>query len=617
MGDYAKTLGTTAEALDKTQKMQALLNEVMRQAGTMTAGAGMPSGAAMAQAQLQRAQEESQVAVGNFFAPMVREVLQDQVEIIQLLTGKWDALAKAQSNARDEMADNQGLSPEELERMGAYVEAIDAVDAAVARGIPYAKDYGNALQGMAAAAENGDLSDAQANQIRLITNALADATRAFEAEMAAALDAGDALEISRTKTEGMVGAVDQTNPVLAEMAAKLGWVGQAALAAATDVASFNAEVARIQGAISVTQGIKSAGLSKVQMLAGQALDEGVDPATVRQMVTDATAAVEDLILAVDASGVAQFDNKLKVDDATTSMESYVDGVRTANSESKKLAAGGLADINKAYDDIKSKASSVITGALQTDVKVENQPYQDGINENSKRLADIANKGFAGQSWMEEFKTEAAGVYEELKKVEEAGGDVKAKAAEIFANVQAGLDLRTLDRGMIKQRVKDMILGDQNVAALAAEIAQELSQEMGVPLAQVQATTRTALGLPTEDSAGAGKGGAETKGDTGKATGQAAGGAFGTGFIAGIDGPAIAASAIASIAVGFLLNEKKVRGSGAVVGAWWGEGFMGTVGENVPPGLLEMLVAKLLPAILAAIAAKNAQGKPDDGSGGPP
>ena len=68
-------------------------------------------------------------------------------------------------------------------------------------------------------------------------------------------------------------------------------------------------------------------------------------------------------------------------------------------------------------------------------------------------------------------------------------EAQAKAEQI------GIAAETKDlEVMVKAKVKAMILGDQNMAALAEEIAQELAAEMNIPLSQ--APTNTRLGIST-------------------------------------------------------------------------------------------------------------------------
>ena len=48
----------------------------------------------------------------------------------------------------------------------------------------------------------------------------------------------------------------------------------------------------------------------------------------------------------------------------------------------------------------------------------------------------------------------------------------------------------------------------------------------------------------------------------------------------------------------------LKKSGGAAGAQSGVGFLNGVGDNVPPGLVEILVTKVLPFIQAAMAAQG-------------
>jgi hypothetical protein len=177
----------------------------------------------------------------------------------------------------------------------------------------------------------------------------------------------------------------------------------------------------------------------------------------------------------------------------------------------------------------------------------------------------------------------------------SGMNPQAAAQQLMGEFQAGLRPDLLDQGMIKERVKAMILGENSLAQTAQEIAAEVAAELGVSMPEALAAANQALGVSDD-------GGGQDQ--------------FGAGFADGVDGPAVASSSLAKIAKAFLDHESQVRQSGGVVGAWWGEGFMATVGVNVPPGLLDMLTAKLLPAILAAQAGQaSMSGTSDGGAGG--
>ena len=169
----------------------------------------------------------------------------------------------------------------------------------------------------------------------------------------------------------------------------------------------------------------------------------------------------------------------------------------------------------------------------------------------------------------------------------AWADPKAAAAQLLTEFQQGLRPELLDFEMIKQRVRDELTSQQAIAAMTGELTSQLMAELGVSAAQVQ-SAMAGLGLPST-----GTGAADTD-------------QFGAGFEKGIDAQATAAGSLAKIAKAFLENQDKVKQSGSVVGAWWGEGFMAVVQNNVPPGLLDLLTNLLLPKIQAAQAAAASQ-----------
>jgi len=161
--------------------------------------------------------------------------------------------------------------------------------------------------------------------------------------------------------------------------------------------------------------------------------------------------------------------------------------------------GGLSGVADQFEDIRSAVQSVIDQSTTLDVGLNPAdflPREDAINENARRLAAIMRDGLGNQEWMDEFKREVPGIFDELA----ASDDPRAAAARILQQFQAGMRPELLDREQIKNRVRQMILGDQSSAQLAQEIAQELSGELNVSLAQAQQAANSVLGggalLPT-------------------------------------------------------------------------------------------------------------------------
>ena len=233
--------------------------------------------------------------------------------------------------------------------------------------------------------------------------------------------------------------------------------------------------------------------------------------------------------------------------------------------------GGISSVGDQFDDLRSKVQGVIDQSTTLDVGLNPAdflPREDAINENARRLAAIMRDGIGNQEWLDEFKAEVPALWEELS----TSGDPQAAAARMLQEFQAGLRPELLDKQLIKDRVKAMILGDQSSADRANEIAQELSSELGVSLAQAQQAVGGFMGgglgatMPLEQAGPDGAQPAQNFVNKWTATvtamlsdfdqtGRSAGNAFGTGFMA-VQGVYIdqwAAALVSIVTAGVLAN----------------------------------------------------------------
>ena len=236
----------------------------------------------------------------------------------------------------------------------------------------------------------------------------------------------------------------------------------------------------------------------------------------------------------------------------------------------------------AFDALKSKVSSVLSGALNVDVGVNADdllPREDAINEDARRLADVAVNGFASP-WADYLNNKFPGMFGEAFE----GGDIKTKAAQLLKDFEDGLNPQLIDKDKAKERVKRMILGDASMAELAAQVTAELQAEMGgnAP-ADLAAKVQQALG-------GTGSGGAET----------------GANF-AGTTLDAIVTSDVGGNMVATVVNQAAgkaalVKASGESSGKLWGTSVLtGAQQAGVPEGLITLLIGFLWPAVLAKMA----------------
>jgi len=275
----------------------------------------------------------------------------------------------------------------------------------------------------------------------------------------------------------------------------------------------------------------------------------------------------------------------------------------------ETATGGVgaatAAVSDEYDNLKSKVQSVLSGALSPDIGFDPAsilPRADDINENARRIAAIANEGIIGQPWLEDFKNTAPQAWSDIMAQVAAGVDAKTAAAKIYQDFQSGLRPDLIDKDLVKQRVKAMIVGDQNMAALATEIAQELATEMNIPLEQALAAAGGAMGVTT-GAAGEATAAANAGGTDMTAGGAQAGTTFVAGFLATADGTQL----VAGIVTKLQTEMPKFLEAGKGAGTQWGSGFMTTVESSIATPLINLLVTLVTPGIMAQMAAKESQG----------
>ena len=622
MKEYADTLGKTVTALSAVERKQALVNAVMAStpASVGTAGIGLAS----AQQQAAAAQANAEAAAGAFFAPIVREVEQGKAQLFQSLTGTYDEFAAKISNINDILADAAGdssISAEWTTRFTELQSALSLVGTALAAGVPGAEDYATAIGNIAAkASATRQITDQQAGSIAMIVHQVTLATSQFNSYQAA-IDADTSAFQALYSPLNMVGnTLNELNAIsaasrieLEALAGKLGWVGQMALSASSDIASFNMNVASIEAAVNSVNAIVSSGKSKAEFLALDAISKGANPEIVKQMLENVTTVLDANTYTIQNNTDAHIDNQMAVDDAVSPLQNLVNNLDEADAAAKRLASEGLsaskkaaADAAREFENLKSKVASMLQEGLSPDVSIADSilPRTDDINENARRLAAIANDGIGDQSWMEEFKNEVPGIFDEIVNA----ANPQAAAARIFQEFQLGLRPELMDKELIKQRIKDAILGEQKMDALATEIAQELSASMGISLPAALKAAQDALGVAPTGGEGAESGGAVTgvtiKPKFDLADIRSAGATAGTEFSAGMDAPGVANK----FSVSFMLSMKEFYGrfyaSGAASAGEYNSGFITQFKSNVPVEIVLALATLVTPEVLAAIDSRN-------------
>ena len=259
------------------------------------------------------------------------------------------------------------------------------------------------------------------------------------------------------------------------------------------------------------------------------------------------------------------------------------------------------EAEQAFSSLKSQVSGVLNQALSSDVfsSIDFEgilPREDAINEDARRLADVAVRGYESP-WAEYLKNKFPNLFTDSTE------DIKVVAAQIIKNFQAGLVPELIDKETAKETVRKMLVGETKLEELASEIASELSAEFaGIGLADLQAKAAQALGVSNEEGKVATNVAVSPVFNFDSEAATASSQAFANEF-SNQAGATIEASIAATIVAA--TNSDNVLESSALAGKSngevWGRGFLDIVTENIPAKLIDILSLLILPNIEAFLA----------------
>lgn len=581
--DYAKTLGTTAAALTDTQRKQALLNQVISQTNT----SALP-----AVSQFERmdaAIENAKVAMGQLFGPAVSVIAQNLADAANALTDATTATATEIAQATIYGSGSQIQEQiAEVENLRALLDfkTLQGGDAQALANLQeqlaYAETYLDGLvisYNEAATVLGGPIIDTEA--IKQGEIALTNAAAATEGLTQATGDAEAAATLASYSFVRMASGLSQVQ----------------AQAGATAGIIYNLTGA--VNALNASTGVMQANSDLLGQFTPQI--NGITSGLIGNLGIDAALAKGEELKRQTADRIEQ----LRAEHYTSAEIELI--LQSEVAETQKWAgsldnvSAATAAINQEFEDLKGKVSGVLTDALNVDMGDASidklLPREDAVNENARRLAAIMNEGLANQPWLEEFKNEVPGIFAEIA----SAPDARVAAAKIMQDFQAGMRPELIDKEAAKAKVKAMILGEQNMAALAEEIAAELAAEMNIPLSQAMAAAGGALGVKPQAGQG-GEAGAAPAGPDMTSAGASASASFVAGFEANANGAVIVASIITKMEA----NYTQLTASGAKAGTNWGAGFMSTVETGVAQPLISLLATLVLPEVVAQLKQNQTQ-----------
>jgi hypothetical protein len=540
--DYAASVGKAASALSDAEKKQALLNAVIASSKDIVdanniAGENMVDKFERMDAAISNAKS----ALGELFAPAVAVVAQSIADAAQAAADGMQAMAAP-------AATSVAAITQQLERQLALLDptSLAWIEVAKVYNDIRSSDMATSMQGINAALSGNVIS----------------------------------AEAARDATMDWVMAQDEADAAALTTAASVRYLGLEATLAAEQ---FEAAAARTRNGVRQLQGIASG------------------------MVDNLGAAGTKNWLDEQNAGLRMYQQYWR--DVAGYSDEYIDNVLTpsylnslregANELDRQVTSVGrmaaaVPQVSKAFQDMQSKVGSVLSGALDTGTGVDPNNIleamgfrEDAINENARRLADIAVNGLKNQDWLGEFQSEAPDIWNMIR----MASNPQEEAALLLRDFQNGLRPDLIDKGRAKELVKAMILGDQKMNELGKEIATELAAEMGIPLSEALGAAQSALG--TGGAAQMGEGAADQ---------------FGQGAV-----DALAGQDKGGLLVDTFLGQIKssyadITAAAIDAGTLWANGFM-TGAENISARTVTLLVNLVTPGVMSNLATQKSLTEP--------
>lgn len=583
-GKYAATLGKSAGELTAAERKQALLNAAFEQGATaIEANRAASESAATQYERLDAKTQNLSDTFGRLIAQnsaayiksladsldYANRILEQREELPGWMTGIGEAMLSAGENMSTATTQTAVLS-KALQAMGQVIVGVDAQG--LENKVRGATDAFDEMEGVTAQSEGA---------LIMLRSAAESAAMESRQLGVAALDGAEGLSTLESMAWSTAGSLDAVTQAMGRASAAQGRLG----------------------------GLRNSAINQAQNLAVQAVRSGADPAQVTAMYGEMADKLANVSLNWDTTNEATLENKLKLEEVSGEYNNVLEGIIEADQEAQRLArsTGGISkearEAQRAFEELTGKVAGVLSESLNLDVGVNLDdilPREDAINEDARRLADVAVEGF-DSPWYDYFKNNFPALFQEFFAGAADANGVKMQAAQLLKNFQDGLEPELLDKDKAKERVRRMLLGEQSMAQLAQEIASELSAEFGgsISLGKIQATASAALGVDGGNQVQL----AQTlTGVANEATGQAAviGSNIRTGIVSALDG--IGETVAIALDKQFRAenNLKVVTESGRVNGEAWGSGFLMAM-DSLTNQVLEKLAGLVTPYVEATQA----------------
>ena len=560
---FAQSIGKSSNELTDAEKKQALFNAVMAQSQDILSGNRNLFTSNLAQL------ERMKTSIANLKAAASERIAGP-------LTAGTDKWASAIDQVTAVLRGNREV----------FDGWIDAVVLAYQRGTNTNVEYMQAV-------EKAYAADAKSVESKKAV------TEANQKVYSAMRGANAQLEESAQRAKDAAAESDQLAASLIRAGGEMGTFASLAQSAGVQMDQLDSYIKRVQQSLNNFTGrfdeINSLQRSTANAIVNEAIKAapimGQDQA--KQMAAAALAQLEGTTNQLKNQNLGALDLRFQYGALEEELKGPFTAAIEANKDAQKAWKDEVKDAEKAYEDLRGKVESVLSGALDPGVGIDPAEIlsglkmrPDAINEDARRLADIAVKGFKSP-WYDYFKSEFPALFQQYFAGAADESGAKAQAAELLQQFQDGLRPEFIDKDKAKERVKALILGEQNMKEMAKQITDELVTEFGgTDQSVIARATERALGLDSQHTDQLGSSMAEAL----KA------GALGT-----VDSEDIGGQ-ISQKVVDQILSESnltKTEEAGALHGRAWGAGFLSEVGDNVSPELLDMLANMLMPRMKPA------------------
>ena len=492
-GEFAATLGKTADALTDAEKRAALIARLKEEVSDFDSSQVMD--AAGAWERLGASMENATASAGrwiNAHTPII-ETLNDISDMLDAVSGKMSDNSSTQAKGlATEIAGAKEILEgyrKELKDMTSTKANrdwnntfgnIDAQKARIQGQIALIQTLEDNLANLnkASVAVKDDMSDLGIYRQRA-------AMQALEAEYAKGTVAVEwyakALGITKGEAETQIEAMIRLKGSWEAAAPAIAAAGNAAVAAAQAVAQANA--------------LLGSAMSSIQSAALQAYsDSGYNSGIIEQYKVQASVmeGMRSTLEGMDPTE-ATFLMRQMTDQGTAGFKAVSE---YANQTTKAIGGGGAAtkQLTKEFSNLQSIVSGLVSSAYQdiggADIS-KYLPYSDAPAEDARRIASVMVEGYDSE-WAGYFKEKFPLLFSQYMLA--GGGDIQKASALLLKDFQDGLRPELLDKGKIKDLAKRALGADKEMNAIIDEISRDLANELQIPIEEAKAAVGGAAGV---------------------------------------------------------------------------------------------------------------------------